>query len=373
VTIVVIGILAAITIVSYANITKRAIAVSLQSDLSGVATKIKAFEVDNGNYPGSISDCPSPSATNLCMPASSGNSFTYQVNNISTPKTFTIHDSRDTTYYRITENSPPIAVAKVCPQGFIVVPGSATYGTSDFCVMKYEAKQVGASTTPISQASGLPWVYNTQLAAIANSPNVAGCTGCHLITEAEWMTIAKNIMSVGSNWSSGVVGTGSLYLGHTDTAPISTLEATTDDNSNWYATGNAAGSNQRRTFTLTNGEIIWDISGNVHEWTSGQTTGGEPGVTGGGAAIREWTAITNAGTLTVNASPGGTGLAGSGSWNTSNGVGNINSNADESVLRGFIRSNDLYDGANSGLLSLITTQAPSYGASDMVTGFRVAK
>src|SRR5579884_4158748 len=40
------------------------------------------------------------------------------------------------------ENTPKESVMPVkgCPEGYILVPGSKLYGTSDFCVMKYEAK-----------------------------------------------------------------------------------------------------------------------------------------------------------------------------------------------------------------------------------------
>ena len=34
-----------------------------------------------------------------------------------------------------------------CPENWIVVPGNSAYNTNDFCVMKYNAKQVGATIT----------------------------------------------------------------------------------------------------------------------------------------------------------------------------------------------------------------------------------
>lgn len=121
--------------------------------------------------------------------------------------------------------------------------------------MKYEAKQVGATNVPISQAAGTPWVNISQTDAIANSPNVAGCTGCHLITEAEWLTIAQNVLSVASNWSGGVVGSGYIYSGHNDGAPNAALAADTNDANGYYGETNIVG-NQRRTLTLTNGAVI---------------------------------------------------------------------------------------------------------------------
>lgn len=105
--------------------------------------------------------------------------------------------------YRISDSSPAVEAASIsCPSGFIIVPGSITYGTSDFCVMKFEAKNVGGVAT--SQASGVPWNSISQASAVSTS--AAACTGCHLITEAEWMTIAQNVLSVSSNWGEGSVG-----------------------------------------------------------------------------------------------------------------------------------------------------------------------
>lgn len=49
--IVVIGILAAITIVAYSGIQNRANDSAVQSDLSAMAKKIALFHVDNGRYP----------------------------------------------------------------------------------------------------------------------------------------------------------------------------------------------------------------------------------------------------------------------------------------------------------------------------------
>jgi len=67
VVIVVIGILAAITIVSYTGIRTKAIATSLQSELTNAQKQIKLFQVENGTYPISINDCPVPSAGNACI------------------------------------------------------------------------------------------------------------------------------------------------------------------------------------------------------------------------------------------------------------------------------------------------------------------
>lgn len=77
--IVVIGILAAITIVAYNGIQERSRAAVLKSDLSQVYKQLKIFHANSGNYPATVStNCTtSPdSATNKCLKVSSGNTIT---------------------------------------------------------------------------------------------------------------------------------------------------------------------------------------------------------------------------------------------------------------------------------------------------------
>src|SRR5690606_20849959 len=90
-----------------------------------------------------------------------------------------------------------------CPTGFIPVPGSSLFNQDHFCVMKYEAKKVGNDTgtgtynsawVPESRASGTPWVSISRTQALTEA--ATACSGCHLITENQWLTIAHNVMSV---------------------------------------------------------------------------------------------------------------------------------------------------------------------------------
>lgn len=83
------------------------------------------------------------------------------------------------------------------------------------------------------------------------------------------MTIAADVLSVKYNWSGGEVGSGYIYSGHNDNAPANALAASTDDTDGYIGTGNsvASGDNQRRTLYLSSGDVIWDLSGNVWEWT----------------------------------------------------------------------------------------------------------
>jgi len=150
-----------------------------------------------------------------------------------------------------------------CPVGYVTVPGNTQYGTDNFCVAKYEMK--GGT---LSEPSGNPVVNINQTTA------KAACTalgaGYHLVTNNEWMTVARNIENTAANWSSGVVGAGALNRGHSDSAPANSLPANADDNQACEGTGQPCSSTiwdgQRRTHVLSNGEVIWDLAGNVLEW-----------------------------------------------------------------------------------------------------------
>ena len=166
------------------------------------------------------------------------------------------------------------------PGTWVLVPGDPNYGTSDFCVMKFEAKcslfdgstcsANASSDAPISMSNNTPWVFINQLDAISKCSSLGD--GYRLITNAEWMTIGSNLANVSSNWEGGIVGINDLTRGHSDNDPSMMCEAFTDD-AFAYVQGSCAPSstgafNQRRTHTLSNGSVIWDLSGNAWEWTS---------------------------------------------------------------------------------------------------------
>ena len=184
---------------------------------------------------------------------------------------------------------------------WVHVPGNPFYGTQDFCVMKYEAKcsdddgqncKSLSNEPPSSAAKGTPWVDITQSDAITAcaslGPNV------HLISNNEWMTLSSNIAMVGSNWSSGFMGIGQLFRGHSDNSPSQACPASTNDLLNVVETSceNQASENdaivEQRTHVLSNGEVIWDLAGNVWEWTSYFNDSDKPSP---GDAWREYTDI----------------------------------------------------------------------------------
>lgn len=94
--VVVIAILAAITTISYTGIQQRATAASLLSTVSSVSKGISLFKIENKKYPITIDDCPSPAATNTCLPTSSGLIYTYRVNSSTNPQEYSLVVSKGT-------------------------------------------------------------------------------------------------------------------------------------------------------------------------------------------------------------------------------------------------------------------------------------
>jgi len=173
-----------------------------------------------------------------------------------------------------------------CPTNYIPVPFNESVGTTaDFCVMKYEAKCVGTGCTgvanattnalPESSPTGTTWVKMARDASViaCNNLNTANSVTnkYFMITNAEWMTMARDIEQVDENWSSGTKGVGVLARGHSDNSPNGPQQASSDDNDPYYLTGNSssdlpnAGWEQKRVHTLSNGEKIWDLSGNYYD------------------------------------------------------------------------------------------------------------
>ena len=172
-----------------------------------------------------------------------------------------------------TQASKEVVNNFICPANFVGVPSLTDYTTNSFCVMKYEAKNDGSGNA-ISQAGSTPW------ANINRDDSITKCTGIgsgyDLITNDEWQSIARNIELVGSNWANGSVrDAGGLSTGHSDDL-TGALAANSDDNEACHQTGQTCNSStwdsQRRTHTLSNGEVVWDLAGNVAEWVKDNNT-----------------------------------------------------------------------------------------------------
>ena len=301
-------------------------------------------------------------------------------------------------------NTSSWSTAAIAPSGWVEVPGdSGTYGTSNFLAMKYEAKCAATSaptvglTTPadtsydvyrddgstntannctaannrqvVSTATGFPITYITQTESVTRCSSIAlGSSSAHLITNAEWMTLARNAEAQAGNWTGGSVGSGYLFAGHNDNSPAKARIASTTDTGNTACAYTDAGStespsgscpsntannqsgtagNQKRVFTLSNGSYIWDIPGNVWEWNSGTITeANQPDVSGQtGFNWRELTALTGYGSLSYDlVRPAGS------TYDATHGMGKIyhNSGSVASTSYGFLRGGT-WDSTSDGL------------------------
>ncbi|MCM2350546.1 MAG: putative Ig domain-containing protein [Bacteriovoracaceae bacterium] len=171
---------------------------------------------------------------------------------------------------------------KTCPDGFVEVPawddtGLVPVGSEvindRFCVMQFEAKNVGGKA--VSQPASTPWLNIT----IENAQTACGNLGWEdqnhfdLISNQEWMAIARNIESVNANWLFNTVPEKvMLYTGNSNGNAMSGTKQVSNINDPYTDTGDSAldpiggGREQGRTFELSNGSTVWDMAGNAWEW-----------------------------------------------------------------------------------------------------------
>ncbi|MCM0607150.1 MAG: hypothetical protein KA715_13755 [Xanthomonadaceae bacterium] len=123
--------------------------------------------------------------------------------------------------------------------------------------MQFEAKNDG-SGNPFSQDVTIPWNSITAVAAKAKCQSLGAAYD--LISNPEWMVIARNVEKVSINWSSGVVGSGCLMSGNCLNGNACSYSTGTSD------FGPVAGRNSKASLTLSSGSLIWDFSGNQWEF-----------------------------------------------------------------------------------------------------------
>jgi prepilin-type N-terminal cleavage/methylation domain-containing protein len=295
--------------------------------------------------------------------------------------------------------------AGIFPNGWIKVPGNSTFGTNDFWVMKYEAK-CATSTTPGTgltspETGSKTYADNTStctgnrtvtsipdgypIANINHTNALARCIsiGAHLLTNDEYMTITRNAEQIATNWGGGVVGTSYIYNGHSDSNPNYSLTASTNDADGYFGTGQSSGG-QKRTLTLSNNQIIWDISGNLIERVqrSSQNIGDNISVMSSLPKCSDnsgswgWCQFGNTNTpyistWTSDASQEKIGPSNT-TWNSTQGVGQVwtykNGTTQDSST--FLRGGHWYSSSGAGIFSLAfgTPSGLNYD-----TGFRCAK
>lgn len=148
-----------------------------------------------------------------------------------------------------------ITVPEVTLPSGIVIPS--------FQVSQYACTQ-GADGKVESNADHAPWVrinYHEAREACEKS-------GYKLITEKQWLAIAWDVSQQDCNWTGGNVGEGEIFQGirnwHVESAQPGCYEPTDES--------------ERRWLTLSNGERICDLNGNVYQWVFDDVQGDENGI-----------------------------------------------------------------------------------------------
>ena len=291
---------------------------------------------------------------------------------------------------------------------WVSVPGNSTFGTNNFYVMKYDAGcsdgNGNAVNTPADTAGGTPGGYNNSgtggvncaspaalpgalpIVDITETTAKTSCAsiGAHLLTNDEYMTIVTNAANQGSNWTGNAIGTGGMYLGNASNG--SEYPADANDQNGWAGETSKTYTNpndERRTYTLSNGSVIWDISGNVWEWTQRSTNNQGDNQSGsyvtptcagtawagceyGSTAVGTINPITSYGTI-----PQFSIAPPNASWNTTQGMGRVYTGNGANGGGAFVRGGNWGNGASAGPFSLLLYFGPA-DVSNAV-GFRCAR
>ena len=209
VVIVVIGILAAITIVSYTGVSQKAAAASLQSDLANTSQQLKLYYVDHGTYPTSLdsNNCPLGSApspdTRYCLKSSSNNNYINYASNGTTFFTLAATNTNGTSY-TVTDNLAP-KVATLDPTNWLTIGTQtwakanlnvgtmvtgATTQTNNSILEKYCYADTAANCTTYG---GLyQWDEAMQYVTTEGAQGICP-TGSHIPSDNDWKTLEKQL------------------------------------------------------------------------------------------------------------------------------------------------------------------------------------
>jgi uncharacterized protein (TIGR02145 family)/prepilin-type N-terminal cleavage/methylation domain-containing protein len=203
VVIVIIGILATLTIVSYTGISNKASVSSLQSDLSNSLKRLKMYQIEYDSFPqamtsidGNVTFCPTGTNpdSKYCIKPSSGNTFVYSPSS-STYSSFILDiiDTANSTKYRITNDSTSVSAMPT---------DTVTVGTQTW--MKYNS-DVGIMVTGATAQTN-----NSVLEKYCYDDNTANCTiygGLYQWAEAvQYQNGATNTTSPSPAFSANVQG-----------------------------------------------------------------------------------------------------------------------------------------------------------------------
>ena len=352
VVIAIIGILSGLIIITTSNATNIAKDVKAKAELASLNKALMAYAINNtlpisNPSPCIIGDtgangCGSGFNTTLSNagitppPASSGYKYTSNGTNFSLQVVLSASNTYSVDYLNNT--------TLTCPTNWV----DSRHG---FCVMQYEANS--GTTIGTIDTGGAPRGSITQAGAIAACSALGA--GYHLITNTEWTLLARDIEKIGTNWSTGTPGLGTLKMGNNGNS----VEYIS------YALGaiDSAASEATARLCLDSGctSRLYHFSGNAYEWTNDTCATGIGTGKWCNSDWIEWTVAAVAGYEKQMAGPA----------NALPAVGlgryygcSVNGNA-------FLRGGSWDDKANAGIFFLLLNSAPGGSGPDI--GFRCAR
>lgn len=242
---------------------------------------------DTNNTPiQEITDIVSVGEINL----STTNSWTTYLSHIKNGEV--VENSWERLQYSLMTNSSSIYTQPdECPTWFIPVPWNSEFNQKWFCVAKYEMTYLNWSWTPDSVEYFTDsntyaytwWLYiaskhDYPIADITQGEAIDACMGIwkgyHLITNNEWMTIARNIELQEENWSSWITWTWFIWNWNSSdstmwcedwTWPRTYITKTWSWSDSSDLSSTRVTCDEKRQLLLSNNEIIWDLAWNVWE------------------------------------------------------------------------------------------------------------
>jgi len=250
----------------------------------------------------------------------------------------------------------------------------ASYDTWDWANTNSPCPSWSASNV-VSSPEGSP------IAGITHTESTSACpTGYHIITNDEWMAIARDAEQVAANWGGNTGQDGTVGSTVVSSSPCNQLADKTckgglkrgnvgiTDSASYNGADpeKGLGRNSKAMLTLSNGSTIWDVSGNVYEHVSFTPSGADAthqeldqpdddDVSGWN--YYEFTALNNNGANTfITGYTDGKAVfrPSTDTWNSSYGVGKIycNSNSAAATAHVFLSGGTWYDGSSAGAFYL---------------------
>lgn len=191
------------------------------------------------------------------------------------------HEEPDSIHIKVSQGKNSNVLCKKvpvifkCPKNYILVPALEDYSEYDFCVMKYEAKLLSRDDDKVvSQPERIPITHVSYKRAVRLCRNNG--SRYSLMTNDHWQTIARHIEDTNENWSSG---RDSRMVGNTLNCGVnigSVREASSNDEDSCAPSSPSCKQGswhyKKRTHTLPNGQVIWDLCGNAGEMVQDENT-----------------------------------------------------------------------------------------------------